>query len=126
MSSTIQILLWWTAFAGTHLVLSSRPVRGRLVGTLGERTFQAGYSLIVLALFVPLVRSFFAHKHDGAVLWTMPPDPVVRWVLYVGMAAAFVLVIGSQMTPSPSNLVPGEARPRGVLRITRHPFIMGT
>ena len=35
-------------------------------------------------------------------------------------------VLGSQITPSPANLVPGEPSAYGVLRITRHPFIMGT
>ena len=126
MSPTLEVVLWWVAFAGAHLFLSSLPVRNRLVAVLGDRAFQGFYSLVVLALFIPLVRVYFMHKHTGAVLWSIPPSPLVRWVMYLGIGVAFVLVVGSQVTPSPANLVPGEARPRGVLRITRHPFIMGT
>jgi uncharacterized membrane protein len=126
MSPTLEVALWWVAFGGSHLLLSSLPVRNRLVALLGERVFQGLYSLVVLGLFIPLVLAYFAHKHTGTVLWSFPPGPLVRWTMYVGIAAAFVLIVCSQVTPSPANLVPGEARPRGVLRITRHPFIMGT
>jgi uncharacterized membrane protein len=126
MSPTLEIVLWWVAFAGSHLVLSSLPVRTRLVAAMGERVFQGLYSLVVLGLFIPLVATYFTHKHAGAVLWSIPSVPPVRWIMYAGVAVAFVLVVGSQVTPSPANLVPGEARPRGVLHITRHPFVMGT
>jgi uncharacterized membrane protein len=126
MSPTLEIVLWWVAFAGAHLVLSSLPVRTRLVAAMGERVFQGFYSLVVLGLFIPLVGTYFTHKHAGPVLWSIPSVPPVRWIMYAGVAVAFVLVVGSQVTPSPANLVPGEARPRGVLRITRHPFVMGT
>ena len=126
MSPTLEVVLWWVAFAGAHLVLSSLPIRSRLVARLGDRVFQGFYSMVVLGLFIPLVLAYFAHKHTGPVLWSIPPGPVLRWTMYVGIAIAFVLVVGSQVTPSPANLIPGEPRPRGVLRITRHPFIMGT
>jgi len=126
MSPTLEVVLWWAAFAGAHLVMSSLPVRNRLVARLGDRVFQGFYSLVVLGLFIPLVLAYFANKHTGPMLWSIPPNPVLRWTMYVGNAIALVLVVGSQITPSPSNLVPGEPRARGVLRITRHPFIMGT
>ena len=126
MSPTLEVVLWWAAFAGAHLGLSSLPIRNRLVARLGDRVFQGFYSLVVLGLFIPLVLAYFANKHSGPVLWSIPPGPVLRWTMYVGIAMAFVLVIGSQVTPSPANMIPGEPRPRGVLRITRHPFVMGT
>jgi uncharacterized membrane protein len=126
MSPTLEIVLWWAAFAGSHLLMSSTPVRPRLVRALGARAFQGVYSLVVIALFVPLVRSYFLHRQAGPVLWTAPMTPLVRWAAYVAIGFAFVLVVGSQVTPSPANLVPGEPRAHGVLRITRHPFVMGT
>jgi uncharacterized membrane protein len=126
MSPTLEVVLWWAAFAGSHLLLSSLPVRRRLIALLGERAFQGLYSLVVLGLFIPLVLTYFAHKHTGPQLWSIAPGPVLRWGLYVGMALAFVLVVGGLVTPSPANLVPGEPTPRGVLRITRHPTMMGT
>ena len=126
MSPTIEIVLWWAAFAGSHLLMSGSLLRPRLVRALGERVFQGFYSAVVIALFVPLVRAYFVHLQAGPVLWVVPMTPLVRWAAYVAIGFAFVLVVGSQVTPSPANLVPGEPRPRGVLRITRHPFAMGT
>jgi uncharacterized membrane protein len=126
MSPTLAVVLWWVAFAGAHLLLSSLPVRRRLIAGLGQPLFQGLYSVVVLGLFIPLLLVYFGHKHEGPQLWVVTPGPVLRWLLYVGLAFAAVLVVGSQITPSPSNLVPGAATPRGVLRITRHPFIMGT
>jgi len=126
MSPTLEVVLLWTAFAGAHLLMSSLPIRNRLVAGLGAGPFQGLYSLIVLGLFVPLVLAYFANKHTGPILWSISPSPLLRWTMYVGNALAFVLVVGSQITPSPANMVPGKPTPRGVLRITRHPFVMGT
>jgi len=126
MSPTLAVTLWWVAFAGAHVVLSSLPVRGRLIARMGARGFQGFYSLVVLVLFVPLVWTYATHKHTGPLLWSVPLTPAVRWVLYVGIATAFVLVVASFMTPSPAGMVPTKMAPRGVLRITRHPFVMGT
>ncbi len=126
MSPTLEVVLWWAAFAGSHLLLSSQPVRSRLVARLGNGVFQTGYSLVVLGLFIPLVRTYFANKHAGPLLWSIPPGPITLWTVYVGSALAFVLFVGGFVTPSPANMVPGEPKARGVLRITRHPIIMGT
>jgi len=126
MSPTLAVTLWWVAFAGAHLVLSSLPIRTRLIGLMGARAFQGFYSLVVLGLFIPLVGTYFAHKHAGPLLWSVPLTPVVRWLMYAGIALAFVLVVASFMTPSPAGMVPTKPTPRGVLRVTRHPFVMGT
>jgi uncharacterized membrane protein len=84
------------------------------------------YSLVVLALFIPLVSTYFAHKHTGPVLWSLPSGPALRWVVNVGVGVAFVLVAGGFITPSLASMAPGTPRARGVLRITRHPILMGT
>src|SRR5262249_15115114 len=65
-----------------------------------------------------------AHKHAGPWLWHLPPGPALRWVVYVGMATAFVLLVAGQLRPSPAAVVPGDPTPRGVYRITRHPTLM--
>ena len=126
MTATVEVLLLWLGFTGSHLLLSSLPVRRRLVAVLGERPFQGLYSVVAFAFFIPLVRVYFAHKHTGPWLWQVTPGPALRWTMYVGMAAAFVLVVASQVTPSPANLVPGDPTPKAVHLITRHPFLMGT
>jgi len=125
MSPAARIALLWAGFAVTHVGLSSLPVRTRLVARLGERAFQGVYSLVAFAFFIPLVTTFFGHKHDGRWLWVFTRGPALHWTLYVGMAIALVLVVASLVRPSPAGVVPGDPTPRGVYRITRHPLVMG-
>jgi uncharacterized membrane protein len=123
MSPVAKIVLLWLGFAGSHVVLSSVPVRRRLVARLGEGPFRGLYSLVAFAFFIPLVATYFAHKHAGPQLWSLTHGPVLVATVYLGMAFAFVLIAAGLMQPSPASVVPGEAR--AVHRITRHPVMMG-
>jgi uncharacterized membrane protein len=125
MSPLTTIVLLWLGFAGSHLMLSSTPVRRRLVARMGEQPFRGLYSLVAFAFFIPLVTTYFMHKHAGPVLWTLPHGPALIAIVYVAMAFAFVLIAAGLMQPSPAFVVPGEATPRAVHRITRHPVMMG-
>jgi len=125
MSPFVQIILLWLGFAGSHLVLSSVPVRRRLVMRLGEQPFRGLYSLIAFAFFIPLVAIYFTHKHAGPQLWSLTRGPLLLATVYTAMAFAFVLIIAGLVQPSPAFVVPGDATPRPVHRITRHPVMMG-
>ncbi len=125
MAEATAILLLWVLFGATHMGLSSQRLRPRLVTALGLRGFLGLYSLVALALFVPLVSLYFASKHAGPHLWYLGAYPAVRWLVYAGMGAAFVLTLGGLLTPSPASLGGGRAEVRGVLRLTRHPVFMG-
>jgi uncharacterized membrane protein len=124
MDSALEIALLWLAFAGTHIGLSSLPVRRRLTAALGDGPFAALYSAIALGLFVPLVWIYFTHKHEGPALWVLPRGPLLTWTVYVGMALALVLFASSFLQPSPAGMAPASLTPRGVQRITRHPLVM--
>ena len=124
MEVALEIALLWLAFGASHVLLSSRALRPRLVAVLGERGHLAAYSVIALAVFVPLVWLYFAERATSPWLWTLPRGPVLQGVVYVGMGVAFSLLATSFATPSPASLVPGRATARGVLRITRHPLVM--
>lgn len=125
MSPTMKITLLWLGFSGSHLALSSLAVRRRLVAWMGEWRFRGLYSLVAFAFFIPLVGTYFDHKHAGAVLWSLPHDALLEGVLYAGMTFALVLAVGGFVRPSPGFVVPGDPTPRGALRITRHPLMMG-
>jgi uncharacterized membrane protein len=118
------IALAWIAFALTHMGLSSAPVRTRLIAALGERGFLGVYSLVALAIFVPLVSFYFAHKHEGPFLWYLGSSTAVRWIMYAGMAIALSLLVAGLMRPSPAAIVPGTAEVGGAYHITRHPLFM--
>ena len=119
------IVAWWVAFAGSHMGLSSLRLRPRLVAALGERGFQGVYSLVAFATFVPLVSTYYAHKHAGPLLWSLAGVPGSRPFAYALIGIAFSLVVAGLVQPSPASLTPGKAELRGVARITRHPLLMG-
>lgn len=123
------IVALWALFAGTHMALSSRRLRPRLVAALGERGFLGAYSLVAFAAFVPLVWVYFGHRHQGALLWSPAIGDLARWLLYAGQALAWTLVVAAIASPSPATVgLPAERQrrePRGVDRITRHPMFMG-
>jgi len=123
--AAVWIAALWVLFAATHMALSSQRFRPRLVARLGARGFQGVYSLVALAIFVPLVATYYAHKHTGPYLWTLSQLPGVRWLGYALMGAALVLVVAGLVQPSPAGMVPARPEVRGVARITRHPVLMG-
>jgi uncharacterized membrane protein len=121
MSGPFWVLFWWMAFAVTHTVLSSLSLRPRFVARLGVRGFQVLYSLVAFATFVPLVRSYFANKHSGPLLWNLATVPGARTLSIALSALAVVLLILSFAQPSPTGLAPGvPQRARGITRVTRH------
>jgi len=121
----LALALLWLGFGGSHVLLSSVRLRPRLVSSLGALPFLGVYSLVAFAFFVPLVWLYFTHRHAGPLLWAPGVGEVGRWVIYAGMAVAFVLFVSSLLQPGPAALVAGPATPRGVYRITRHPQNMG-
>lgn len=124
MTAAATIAALWIAFAATHMGLSSLRWRPLLVARLGERGFQGVYSLIALGIFVPLVRSYFTHKHAGPHLWYLGQLAPVRGTAYAGMTLALVLLVGGVLRPSPAGMAGGRTEVRGVLRVTRHPAFM--
>jgi uncharacterized membrane protein len=123
MKETLIIGGWWVLFGATHLLLSSARVRPKLVDRLGERPFQAAYSLVALATFVPLCVYYARHKHVGPQLWvTLEPYLLVRDFNIAGMLLAFVLLLGGVLDRPPSSLLAqGTPQAYGMTRITRHP-----
>jgi len=126
MSPALAILLLWVVFTASHLGLASVRVEPKLRGRLGDGAFLGLYSLIALAVFIPLMWIYFGNRHAGPWLWVISVGPVLRALLYVGMTLGMVLVAGSLLRPSPASIVPGgTAEVRGVYRVTRHPLVLG-
>jgi uncharacterized membrane protein len=125
MDAVLALVALWLAFAATHMGMSSLRARPALVRALGgERAFAGVYSLVALAIFVPLVWTYFANKHQGPYLGTLAGVPGLRWGMYAGMALAFTLMAGGLLRPSPASMLPGAARVEGALHVTRHPVFM--
>lgn len=110
-------ILW----VGVHFGIAGTVVRTRLVERLGERAFVIGYSVLSVGAIILLVQAWGAAPHVG--LWVTPDW--LRWVLALLMLPAFVLFVASVATPNPTAVAGklGEAGPRGIQRVTRHPML---
>lgn len=124
-ASLWEVVAAGTAFAGSHFLLSSAPLRPRLVRLLGERGFLAGYSLIALVTLVWLVISYRAAPYVH--LWSRPEW--ARWLALLVMPVAFVLVVAALRPSNPTAVGadPGGigAGGTGIFALTRHPMQWG-
>lgn len=125
MSITTQIALLWVAFTATHLGLASSRVEPRLRAKLGGPAFLGLYSLVALAIFLPLAQVYFSNRHAGEWLWAISVGPLLRAALYALMTVGLVLTVGSLVKPSPAAIAPGSGEVAGVYRVTRHPMVFG-
>src|SRR5512145_432909 len=104
MRAAFWIAFWWGMFAGTHLVLSSLPVRGKLIARLGEKGFVRLYSLVAFATFIPLVWVYFGNRHAGGVIWNLASAPGVRPLAAALAVLAIALIVGGVLHPSPARV----------------------
>jgi uncharacterized membrane protein len=110
----------------SHFGISSTSLRGRLLATVGEQPYLGLYSLVSAVAFFWLVVSY---RHAPiVVLWVPPPALIVAMIAVVFVA--FLLAVVGILTPNPTT-VGAEAlfdRPdvaRGIVRVTRNPFLWG-
>lgn len=123
----MQDLVAATAFfLGIHLGIAGTKVRDALVARIGEKAFRIGFAVLSVAGLVWLIRAY--SRAPLVPLWSPP-----SWMLYVTIALAFVgalyVVIGL-LTPTPTTVNRGKLLDsaevvRGIVRITRHPFLWG-
>ncbi len=119
------ILFWMSAFAATHMVMSSVTFRPGLVARLGQKPYLGVYSLISFATFVPAVRIYLKNIHTGPLLWTLGDVPGVHTLALLLAGASFAFVVASPTQPSPASLTAGaRTSAYGLTRITRHPMFL--
>ena len=113
-------------FDGIHFLISGTAVRGKIVGSIGERTFQGLFSLMSLIGIVWLSRAY--GQAEYVQLWAEPL--ALRPVALIVMLIAFFFVVLAFASPNPTAVGGGalltEKEPaKGIQRITRHPFLWG-
>jgi uncharacterized membrane protein len=122
MDPVFAIGFWAALFIGTHLVISSATIRPWLAGRLGEQPYRGVYSLVALATFIPLVIVFSNHKHAGLMFWNLREVTPIRWLSWLLMLVALILLAAGLINPNPGALgAPPAKAPSGILKITRHP-----
>jgi uncharacterized membrane protein len=126
MTGSIAALLTASiVFVGAHLVLSSHPIRRPLVARIGERPFIGLYSILVTLPFFCMIAAYRTAPVD--YLW-IAPTGLKHITLSVMIVAAFLVVAAvSRNNPAVVGAPPPklEDGPKGIFRITRHPFMWG-
>jgi uncharacterized membrane protein len=124
MDPIAQLLLATLVFLGTHFVPST-PLRGALIGALGQRVYLGIYSLVAAATIAWM--SWAYAKAPFQPLWQVPGLKVLALVV---MPFALILLAGGVMTRNPTAVMQEAAfkanePARGVIRVTRHPIMWG-
>jgi len=120
--------LLWLLFGGTHVGLTAKPVRERLVRGLGEAGFIVAYSVVAILTFSALAHYVALHRFDQphASFWiTIPP---VRGALIGLSVAGFALFIAAVLVYPRFPMATFRHRVvpvRGIQQVTRHPFFSG-
>jgi uncharacterized membrane protein len=110
----------------SHFGISSSRLREVLVRKLGEQPYRGLYSLVTLAAFAWLIAAY--RRAPTYMMWIAPAELKLAMLLVV--LVGFVLAVVGLTTPNPT-VVGAESlfdRPdivRGILRVTRNPFLCG-
>ena len=120
--SLVELTAANVTFVGLHFAMS-HPLRGPMVGALGEKGFAGVYSLISLATFVWVVIAFRAAPAGG-----LGGAGDAGWIAAtVMMVPALALWTGSffgnPAMPRPDAADQARAEPSGVFKVTRHPMM---
>lgn len=120
-------------FVLLHIGVSATGLRAALVGRIGLGAYRIVFSLASAALLFWLIYAFGVMRGDpfdalNEEMWA--PPPWLRWPAYVLIVSGLTLAVTGVLTPGPTKIgaakAPAEAEPaRGVLRISRHPFLWG-
>ena len=117
-------------FLVIHLLISGTRVRDAITGAIGGRAYLGLFSLASIAIIIWLVMSYNAAQAsaDNPGLYDLGRG--VRDLGIPVLALAFLLGVQGLLMPNPTSVqqegaAAKEGVVKGVLRITRHPFLWG-
>lgn len=111
----------------THFGISSTPLRGALTSRLGEKPYLGLYSLTAALAFWWLGAAYANAPYEP--LWSVAGWQA--WVPLLVVPVSLLLLVAGFSTPNPTAvgqeaLLAGDGDPaRGILRVTRNPFLWG-
>lgn len=118
-------------FLGIHLLISGTPVRDAITGAIGERAYLGLFALASLGVIVWLAISYNRAQASGDDPLLYDLGPGIRHLGIPVVALAFLLGVQGLFMANPTRVQVGNTMAadtsavRGVLRITRHPFLWG-
>lgn len=123
-AALISLIAANVAFVGSHFAMS-HPLRGPMVGMLGNTGFQLVYSLVSAATLVWVYLAFRAAPPAD-----LPPPGDVEWAIATLITLPAMVLFAGSLIGNPALPLPGaekqaRAEPKGVFTITRHPMMWG-
>lgn len=116
-----ELLLASVLFFGTHLGVSSTPLRGVLVKGMGNRGYLGVYSVLALLTLGFMIHAY-NHASHGHFIWL--PNVAQHAFTKLLMPFAFILLAAGFMAKNPTAVMSEAAIDEplaGILKITRHP-----
>lgn len=115
-------------FVLLHLLVSGTALRAGIVKVIGEGPYMGLFSLASVGGIVWLSMAYGAARGEGEVFWGASTG--ARHAAILLMLVSLLLVVPGLTTPNPTSVKQEGAlnRPdavKGMLRITRHPFLWG-
>lgn len=113
-------------FIGIHVFISSTPMRGWLIGRLGTLPYQGVFSLLSFAGIAWLIWAYA--RMEKTQFWALPE--LVSFLAILAAFAGVLLAVLGVLSPNPTTvnqeaLLQSPSPATGVIRITRHPFMVG-
>lgn len=117
-------------FVLLHLLVSGTRLRGVIAGTIGEGAYMGLFSLVSVAGIVWLSMAYGDARGAGVDQTYWDVGAAGRHASLLIQLLAFLFIVPGLVTPNPTSVRQEGSldRPdvvRGMLRITRHPFLWG-
>ncbi|MFV8754789.1 NnrU family protein [Nannocystaceae bacterium ST9] len=127
----LQLGIAVACFVVIHLFVSGTRLRDTLVAALGEGRFLGLFSLASLGTIVWISLAYGPAFNSASNHSYWFPAPWQKWLAAALILIAFELIVVGVTTKNPTavqqdKLLEQGDPVRGILRITRHPFLWGT
>jgi uncharacterized membrane protein len=113
-----------------HVGVSATPLRAALVGRIGEGGYRGVFSLASAGALAWMIFAYGVARAapDNPIVWN--PPAWGRHVAATLVLAGFLLAVSGLLTPGPTlagfeGALKKPDPAKGILRITRHPFLWG-
>ena len=88
------MILGLVVFLGAHTLTTQRELRARLIGSIGEAGYKAGYAVVSLVGLVLIVWGFAHYRADGWIeVWS--PPTALKYLNTALMLPAVILVVAA-------------------------------